>query len=51
MRRTLWRQLRDYNYRGFHPDDRDTTALVDEWRRELFGERGALNHQLVASNS
>ena len=28
MQRELWNQLRDYNRRDFHPDDRDTTALV-----------------------
>ncbi len=46
MRRELWDQLRDYNRRGFHPDDRDTTALVEQWREELFGEQGRLNDKL-----
>ena len=27
---------------GFHPDDRDTRALVDSWRQELFGADGTL---------
>ncbi len=31
------RQLAQYHRRGFHPDDRDTTALVTTWRRRLFG--------------
>jgi predicted metal-dependent hydrolase len=31
---------------GFHPDDRDTTALLDRWRDELFGAAGVLNDRL-----
>jgi predicted metal-dependent hydrolase len=27
---------------GFHPDDRDTRALLESWRTQLFGEGGAL---------
>ena len=27
---------------GFHPDDNDTTALLEHWQRELFGDQGAL---------
>jgi predicted metal-dependent hydrolase len=49
MRRELWGQLRDYNRPDFHPDDRDTTELVERWRRELFGEDGTLNDKLAAS--
>jgi predicted metal-dependent hydrolase len=40
--RETWRQLRAYNRRGFHPDDRDTTELVRTWRDELFGDEGRL---------
>lgn len=29
-------QLAQYYRRGFHPNDRDTTALIEHWRRELF---------------
>ena len=36
------RDIRAYNRRGFHPDDRDATALVERWRAELFGSDGAL---------
>src|SRR4051812_24029679 len=43
----LWRQLRDYDRPDFHPDDRDTTRLVTEWRETLFGERGTLNDKLT----
>jgi predicted metal-dependent hydrolase len=42
-----WRQLRDYDRRDFHPDDRDTTALVEHWRTELFGAEGRLNDLLA----
>jgi predicted metal-dependent hydrolase len=49
MRRELWNQLRDYNRADFHPDDRDTTALVEQWRTELFGEHGTLNDKLAVS--
>jgi uncharacterized protein len=48
LRRALWRQLRDYNRPDFHPDDRDTTELLDRWRNELFGEQGTLNDKLVS---
>ena len=44
----VWRQLRDYDRRDFHPNDRDTTALVDEWRVRLFGDEGELRDLLVA---
>lgn len=49
MRRELWNQLRDYNRPDFHPDDRDTTPLVEYWRNELFGENGTLNDKLTAA--
>jgi uncharacterized protein len=45
--RELWRRLRDYNRRDFHPDDRDTNELVAEWRDRLFGEAGTLNDKLT----
>ncbi|MHB1713079.1 MAG: metal-dependent hydrolase [Acidimicrobiales bacterium] len=45
--RALWSQLRDYNRPDFHPDDRDTTDLVEEWRGLLFGENGTLNDKLA----
>jgi uncharacterized protein len=49
LRRELWDQLREYNRPGFHPDDRDTTALVEEWRAKLFGDAGTLNDKLISS--
>ena len=32
----------DYFRPGFHPDDRDTTRLLDDWREQLFGAGGVL---------
>lgn len=45
----VWRQLRDYNRRGFHPDDHDTTELLEAWRERLFGTDGSLNDRLLVS--
>lgn len=45
--RELWRRLREYNRRGFHPEDRDTTELVRRWREELFGDDGRLRGRLA----
>jgi len=36
----------DYFRPGFHPDDRDTTSLLEGWRERLFGEGGTLRAQL-----
>ena len=35
-------QLFDYHRRGFHPTDRDTEAMIAQWRRTLFGSDGQL---------
>jgi hypothetical protein len=51
MRPELWRQLRDYDRPDFHPDDRDTNALVEHWRTELFGEQGTLNDKLARAGA
>lgn len=46
LRRGLFRRLipayLDYFRPGFHPDDRDTTALLADWRERLFGPAGTL---------
>jgi len=47
LSRELWHALCEYDRPGFHPDDRDTTALVEEWRERLFGPAGTLNDKLV----
>jgi hypothetical protein len=49
MNRSVWRQLRDYNRPDFHPDDRETTALVEYWRTTLFGDHGTLADKLASS--
>ncbi len=51
LSRALWRQLEEYDRRDFHPDDRDTSVLVAEWRERLFGEAGTLNDKLVAAGA
>jgi predicted metal-dependent hydrolase len=43
----LWAQLKDYDRPDFHPDDRDTTALVRHWQGVLFGPEGTLNDKLT----
>lgn len=47
--RSLWRQLRGYNRPGFHPDDRETHALIERWREDLFGKAGTLTDKLATS--
>ena len=41
------RQLFQYGRRGFHPNDRDTTELISEWRDTLFGSVGKLNEVMA----
>jgi uncharacterized protein len=36
------RILAQYHRPGFHPNDRDTTALIADWREQLFGREGSL---------
>ena len=45
----LWDQLCEYDRPGFHPNDRDTTELIEYWRADLFGDEGALKAQLASS--
>ncbi len=45
----VWDQLREYDRPGFHPDDHDTTALIEHWRAELFGDQGVLKDRLAGS--
>ena len=42
------RQLFEYHHRGFHPNDRDTSALIAEWRTRLFGSHGTLTDLLAS---
>lgn len=45
----VWRRLTDYNRPDFHPDDHDTTELLERWRAELFGTGGELEEMLNRS--
>lgn len=38
----MWRQLKAYERRGFHPSDLPNDDLVSEWRERLFGESGSM---------
>jgi uncharacterized protein len=49
FRREIWDQLCEYDRADFHPDDRDTTDLVERWREELFGAGGSMVHRLPDS--
>jgi predicted metal-dependent hydrolase len=49
--KALWRRLRDYNRPDFHPDDIDSTELVEKWRAELFGDEGTLNDKLAGATA
>jgi predicted metal-dependent hydrolase len=49
FRREVWDQLCDYDRPDFHPDDRDTTELVELWRERLFGQDGSMVHRLAGS--
>lgn len=42
-------RLRDYNRPDFHPDDHETDELLAEWREELFGAEGRLNHMMAGA--
>jgi predicted metal-dependent hydrolase len=39
-------KLLDYFRPGFHPNDHDTTALLEEFREKFFGAGGELSEQL-----
>lgn len=47
LSRQVRARIRDYNRRGFHPDDHDCSALLDRWRQELFGPGGPLADRVV----
>jgi predicted metal-dependent hydrolase len=42
FRREIWDQLKAYERKGFHPDDRPTGDLVELWRERLFGDDGTM---------
>lgn len=49
FKREVWDRLCDYDRPGFHPDDHDTSELVESWRERLFGAEGTLNDKLVGA--
>ncbi len=51
LRRDTWRSIRAYNRPGFHPNDRDTRDLVEQWRVELFGPEGTLTDRLAGTRA
>lgn len=51
-RRSIARNLLQYSRPGLHPDERDTTTLLERWRTGLFGDDGSLTAYLSqAANS
>ncbi|MBV9484492.1 MAG: metal-dependent hydrolase [Frankiaceae bacterium] len=44
--RESWNQLKAYERKGFHPDDRPTGDLVELWRERLFGVDGAMTESV-----
>ena len=46
-----WRRLKEFERPGFHPDHRDATALLEEWRERLFGAEGTLTSNLVGATA
>jgi hypothetical protein len=44
-------RIRDYNRKGFHPEDHDVTEVLEDWRTDLFGEAGTLTDRLKKTAS
>jgi hypothetical protein len=51
LQRRVWERLRDYVRPDFHPDDHDSTELVERWRAELFGDGGMLIDKLATAGT
>jgi len=49
MQPEIWQRLREYNNAGFHPNNRDTTKLIERWRSELFAPDGTLTKKLYVA--
>lgn len=47
----MWEAIKDFERPDFHPNDRNTDALLAEWRERLFGEQGAMNDRLVGATA
>ena len=46
FRREVWRSLKEYERKGFHPSDRPNGELITEWREKLFGSTGEMTATL-----
>jgi uncharacterized protein len=46
LRNPMWKgfysDMRPFYKRDFHPDQIDTTELLEHWQKKLFGEHGQL---------
>ena len=49
--RDMWEAIKDFERPDFHPNQRDTRALLEEWRERLFGADGSMNDRLVGRAS
>ncbi len=49
--RDMWAAVKAFEQPGFHPDQRNTDPLLDEWRDRLFGDEGTLNDRLIGSKA
>ncbi|HVT19771.1 MAG TPA: metal-dependent hydrolase [Mycobacteriales bacterium] len=47
--RQTWRRLKEYERRGFHPNDHPNDELVRYWRDKLFGTEGSMTTALRGS--
>ncbi|MGX1809517.1 metal-dependent hydrolase [Nocardia sp. NPDC055321] len=47
----LMKEIRPYMRPGFHPDDIDSTELLEHWRRALFGADGELLDRIGTGRS
>ena len=45
----MWEGLKEFEQPGFHPDDRDTSALLAEWEPRLFGAEGLLEPRRIGT--
>lgn len=49
FQKDTWDAIKDFERPDFHPDQRNTDAMLDEWSERLFGPAGELNDKLVTS--
>jgi predicted metal-dependent hydrolase len=43
--------VKDFERPDFHPDQRSTDHLLEDWRDRLFGDAGTLNDKLIGSRA